>query len=209
MRRLYSFLRWCPGLTGLYLRQKFYPRLFARCGRRVLFGRFVDFRFPRRICIGDHAVIHDNVFLDAGRARTSAPVITIADHVFVGAGTGLHAGSGGISIGSGSSLGSFCAIIGGAAMVEIGADVLLAAYCRVGPAAEEEGVSEEQAGSRGPTVIGPGGWLGVRSHVLPGARIGEGSVVGAHARVCADLPDYVVAVGRPARVIRHRRSHKG
>jgi acetyltransferase-like isoleucine patch superfamily enzyme len=38
--------------------------------------------------------------------------------------------------------------------------------------------------------------------VLPGVRIGEGSVVGFRAVVTADVPPGVVVAGNPARVVR-------
>lgn len=53
-----------------------------------------------------------------------------------------------------------------------------------------------------PIAIGDGVWLGGGVIVLPGVTIGENTVVGAGAVVTRDLPDGVVAVGNPARVIR-------
>lgn len=53
-----------------------------------------------------------------------------------------------------------------------------------------------------PVAIGDDTWLGEHVCVLPGVRIGNGVVVGAGAIVTADLPDYVIAVGSPARVIK-------
>ena len=43
------------------------------------------------------------------------------------------------------------------------------------------------------------------SIVLPGVTIGEGCVVGAGSVVAKDLPDFAIAVGNPAKVIRDRR----
>lgn len=51
-------------------------------------------------------------------------------------------------------------------------------------------------------VVGAGSWLGYGVVVLPGARIGRNAVIGAHAVVIGDIPDWSVAVGVPARVVR-------
>ena len=53
-------------------------------------------------------------------------------------------------------------------------------------------------------VIGPDVWLGHGVKVLPGNRIGAGVVVGSNAVVTRDLPDYAVAVGVPAQVVKYR-----
>ncbi len=53
-----------------------------------------------------------------------------------------------------------------------------------------------------PVRIGDGSWIGHNAVVLPGVTIGRHVVVGAGAVVTSDLPDFSVAVGSPARVIR-------
>jgi acetyltransferase-like isoleucine patch superfamily enzyme len=53
-----------------------------------------------------------------------------------------------------------------------------------------------------PVHIGSDSWLGHGAMVLPGATIGRHVVVGAGAVVTGELPDFSVAVGNPARVIR-------
>ncbi len=45
-------------------------------------------------------------------------------------------------------------------------------------------------------------WIGGGVIILPGVTIGEGSVIGAGSVVTKDVPDHVVAVGDPCRVIR-------
>ena len=53
-----------------------------------------------------------------------------------------------------------------------------------------------------PIEIGDGAWLGQNVVVCPGVRIGRGAVVGANAVVRDDVPDFSLAVGVPARVVR-------
>ena len=53
-----------------------------------------------------------------------------------------------------------------------------------------------------PVSIGDGSWLGAGVVVLPGSQIGKHVVVGANSVVTGHLPDFCVAVGSPARVIK-------
>ena len=52
-----------------------------------------------------------------------------------------------------------------------------------------------------PVVIGEGSWLGEHVCVI-GASIGKHCVIGANSVVTKDIPDFCVAVGAPARVIK-------
>lgn len=52
-------------------------------------------------------------------------------------------------------------------------------------------------------TIGDNVWIGGSVTVLPGVRIGDNTVIGAGSVVTLDIPDMVVAVGNPCRVIRH------
>src|SRR5690242_4813602 len=54
-----------------------------------------------------------------------------------------------------------------------------------------------------PISIGDNVWLGGGVVVCPGVTIGANTVVGAGAVVTRDLPADVVAVGNPARVVKH------
>ena len=53
-----------------------------------------------------------------------------------------------------------------------------------------------------PVHIKKGAWIGAKSIIMPGVTIGEGSVVGSGAIVTHDVPDHVVVVGSPARVLK-------
>jgi sugar O-acyltransferase (sialic acid O-acetyltransferase NeuD family) len=54
----------------------------------------------------------------------------------------------------------------------------------------------------GTVHIGEGSFIGAGAVVTPGTKIGKWSVVGAGAVVIRDIPDYVIAVGNPAKVIK-------
>jgi acetyltransferase-like isoleucine patch superfamily enzyme len=50
-------------------------------------------------------------------------------------------------------------------------------------------------------TIGDGAWIGENVCII-GASVGKGSVIGANSVVTKNIPDYCVAVGSPARVIK-------
>jgi sugar O-acyltransferase (sialic acid O-acetyltransferase NeuD family) len=56
----------------------------------------------------------------------------------------------------------------------------------------------------GNVTIGEGCYIGMGSNVIQGLTIGAGSVVGAGAVVTRDLPNFVTAVGVPAKIIKTR-----
>jgi maltose O-acetyltransferase len=56
-----------------------------------------------------------------------------------------------------------------------------------------------------PVVIGDYVFIGPRSIILPGVRIGKGSVVAAGAVVTKDVGDYQIVAGIPAKVIGTRK----
>jgi acetyltransferase-like isoleucine patch superfamily enzyme len=51
-------------------------------------------------------------------------------------------------------------------------------------------------------IIHQGAWIGENAILLPGVTIGKKSIVGAGSIVTKDIPDYAMAVGNPARVIK-------
>lgn len=53
-----------------------------------------------------------------------------------------------------------------------------------------------------PVSIGSCVWIGEGAAVLPGARIGDGCIIGAHAVVKGEIPAYTVAAGAPARPVK-------
>jgi maltose O-acetyltransferase len=55
------------------------------------------------------------------------------------------------------------------------------------------------------TVIEDDVWIGARALILPGRKIGKGSIVAAGSVVTKDVPPYTVVGGNPAREIRKRK----
>jgi len=54
------------------------------------------------------------------------------------------------------------------------------------------------------TAVGNDVWLGDGATVMPGARLGNGVIVGARSVVTGAIPDYAIVAGNPARVVRMR-----
>lgn len=53
-----------------------------------------------------------------------------------------------------------------------------------------------------PVLLKKGCMIGMESMIMPGVTIGEGSIIGAAALISKDIPDWVMAVGAPAKVIK-------
>jgi acetyltransferase-like isoleucine patch superfamily enzyme len=64
-------------------------------------------------------------------------------------------------------------------------------------------------GAAYPVVIEDDVWVGANTFVLPGARIGRGSVIGANSVVSSIIPPMVVARGNPATVVFDYREESG
>lgn len=58
--------------------------------------------------------------------------------------------------------------------------------------------------NKGDTVVGNDVWIGYDALIMPGVRIGDGSIISSRSVVVSDLPPYSVAGGNPAKVIRRR-----
>lgn len=54
-------------------------------------------------------------------------------------------------------------------------------------------------------IIGNDVWIGANVVVLKGVKIGNGALIGAGAIVTKNIPDYAIAHGNPAKVIKYRK----
>jgi acetyltransferase-like isoleucine patch superfamily enzyme len=55
---------------------------------------------------------------------------------------------------------------------------------------------------KGPIIIDEKSWIGMNVAILGKVTIGKHCIIGANSVVIKDIPDYSVAVGNPARVIK-------
>lgn len=94
-------------------------------------------------------------------------------------------------------------------LVHLERDVLLAAGVHIPSGGETHGTEDldrpirDQEGRRALVRVGEGTWVGSAAIIL--ADVGRHCVIGAGAVVTKPLPDYVIAAGVPARIIRSRR----
>jgi len=142
----------------------------------------------RYIRIGSDTMIGPQVTLSAGmvpgQQMLSEQVVTIGDRCLIGKGSGI--------------VGHF--------QIDIGNDVWTGHHVYITD--QNHGYDDatlpisQQVMPERPVSIGDGSWLGHGTVVLPGACIGRHVVIGANSVVTGEIPDYSVAVGVPARVIK-------
>lgn len=198
---------WVPGALGLLLRSKLYPLILGRVGRNVAFGVNLVLRHPRKISIGDNVVIDDNCCLDAkGTTNTG---IRLADGVFVGRNTILSCKNGDILLDEEANVG-FNVEVFSAARVRVGKRVLIAAYTYLVGGDHLYDRTDVAVLHQGRTARGievdDNVWLGTHVVVTDGSRVGRDAIVGAGSVVIGDVPEFHIAAGSPARVIRDRRA---
>ena len=160
--------------------------------------------------LGNHVFVDDRVVLfQRQRSDQRGGRMQIGDKVAIYRDCILETGYGGeLSVGAGSSLHPRCQINAYVESIRIGSDVMLAPNCALYSynhgTAPELPISKQSLQSDGPIEIGDGAWLGVGVIVLANVRIGEGAVVAAGSVVRHDIPDFAIAAGSPAKVIRSR-----
>ena len=149
-------------------------------------GKRVEVRSPERLTFGKGVIIDSGVLLHCGGMQWSD-------------------GKGGISIGDSSYIGPN-SVLFGAGGIEIGAGVLISPGVVITSHqhtfAEAHRWMREQPSEFSPVVIEDNVWIGSNATILPGLRIGSGSVIGAGAVVTRNVPPKTLCVGVPARAIR-------
>jgi acetyltransferase-like isoleucine patch superfamily enzyme len=142
----------------------------------------------RYIHIGKDTMIGTHVALSAGMVPgqqcLTNPVVRIGDRCLIGRGSGIV----------------------GHLAIDIGNDVWTGHHVYITD--QNHGYERTdvpislQTQPEEAVVIGDGSWIGAGSVILPGANIGKHVAIGANSVVNGDIPDYSVAVGAPARVVK-------
>jgi acetyltransferase-like isoleucine patch superfamily enzyme len=132
--------------------------------------------------------------------------LEIGPQTYFEPGVWLTSDSGRISIGGGSLL-NLNVMVAAVDSVSIGEHCMLANGCLVTDGDHrfddpERPVPWQGFTSKGPVVIGDNVWLGANVVVTSGVTIGRRAVIGANSVVTTDIPEFSVAAGAPARVLR-------
>jgi dTDP-4-amino-4,6-dideoxy-D-glucose acyltransferase len=158
---------------------------FARCGHNVLIDDTV------RIVGFGNITIANNVRIDAHVLIIASGPIEIGSYVHISANCYLE-GRGAIDIGDFANLSSYVSLH------SVSDD--FSGRSLTNPMVPEHLKTLDQ----GKIVIGRHAVLGTKSTVLPGVRIGEGGILGAHSMAKADIAAWTINAGVPAKPIGER-----
>jgi acetyltransferase-like isoleucine patch superfamily enzyme len=173
----------------------------------VRYWRFAVFKLrnPRVVTRG-------LVFLDRGvelYVRPDLGRLILGRWVHLGVNTALRCHEGTLAVGDKAVLGRDVSV-NCYLDIEVGTSALIAdtvyisdfdhRFTDLGRPIKDQGITKSRV------RIGADVWLGTKVTVAQGVVIGRGAVIGANAVVTRDIPDYAVAVGVPARVIKDRRA---
>jgi acetyltransferase-like isoleucine patch superfamily enzyme len=162
---------------------KFYIEQFENIGFNIIFESGVLVFHPENISISDNVYIGHNTILK-GYYKNK---IRIGKNTWIGQGCFIH-GAGGVRIGNSVGIGPMVKIITSNHSDSVDLDI---------PIMSNELVFNE-------VVIEDNCDIGVNTTILPGVKIGKGSIIGAGSVVTKDVPVFTIAAGVPARIIRTR-----
>lgn len=185
-----------PHKARVYL-AKMNPRGYISTKAIIFHGNFQH---------GSHIFVDDRVVLFQ---REQGGAMVFGDRVFIYRDNILETGYGGsLTIDNEASIHPRCQINAYVSDIHIGKGVMLAPGCALYPydhgTDRSSSIRTQSLTSKGNIEIGDEAWLSFGVLVLGGVRIGAGAVIGAGAIVTDDIPDYAIALGRPAEVVKYR-----
>jgi acetyltransferase-like isoleucine patch superfamily enzyme len=171
------------------------------CGERVEVGDYTSIGFltiirGKEICLGAHVQIGSLTFLDTPHIEIGEDT-KINEQVFVG---GLQSPDSRFVVGRNCQILQM-SFINPAQSVVIGDDSGIGGHCLIFGHSSFHSQFEGYAVEFAPVEIGSNVGLAWRVFVLPGSKIGDGTMVGANSIVSGTLPPSSMAVGSPARVV--------
>ncbi|RZS39027.1 acetyltransferase-like isoleucine patch superfamily enzyme [Herbihabitans rhizosphaerae] len=173
----------------------------------VRYWRLLKFRIAN-----PHVILRGMVFLGKDvelHCRPGFGRLEVGRWVHIGDGNAIRCHEGSLRIGDKAVFGRQN-VVNCYLDIELGAATLVADWvyiCDFDHVTDDITVPiKDQGIAKAPVRIGPDTWVGTKVSVLKGTRVGRGCVLGAHAVVRGDIPDYAIAVGTPARVVRDRRA---
>ena len=199
-----------PGALGIYLRKHLYRPLFRKVGRKVLFGRNITLRQPHKIEIGNNTIIDDYCQLIVVGENSYG--IVLGDNIIINQNSRFKNdgfGDGYLEIGDNTMI-NYNTSISYGDHVKIGKNVLIGAYSFIIGALTHRfdridiPIIAQEKESKGGIIIEDNVWIGAGVYVLNGVKIGRDSIIGVGAVVTKNIPEFSIAVGVPARVIKKR-----
>lgn len=185
---LHEWISLVASIPSLLKSKFYYPAIFAEFGSHSILAKPTLLVLPRHIHIGDNVVIRPGVRLEIVRDATGkSPMLCIGNNTGIEQNVHIvchHR----VVIGNDVSITANCAIVDTTHPFDD-----IRSSVKVGSLIKNDDAFVE---------IGDGTFLGFGSIVLPNVRIGKGCVIGANSVVTRDIPDYSVAAGAPARILR-------
>lgn len=118
-------------------------------------------------------------------------------------------GEGQITFGDESYIGSYSTIqLSQDCLVHIGRKCMISHNVRMYTSTavtDQNFTNEDLMTKTGNIIIGDGVWIGANVFINPGIQIGDNAVVGANSVVTKDIPEFAIAAGLPAEIIRLKR----
>lgn len=160
---------------------------FKKIGKNsTIYKPYLQLSGLKNVVIGDNVTILNNVRIAVYGDSDNSSII-IGDRCYIGFG--------------------FTILSKASNKIIIGDDVLIASnVCitnenhGINPENETPYMNQDITGND--ISIGDGSWIGQNVCILPGVVIGKKSIIGAGSVVTKSIPDYSIAVGNPARVIK-------
>ncbi|MEG1947701.1 MAG: DapH/DapD/GlmU-related protein [Lachnospiraceae bacterium] len=169
-------------------------------GISYLYTKMIWGKAARLIRLPFHARNRKNIYITAGFTTGYCCRVTAGKQESV-------------NIGKHFVMGDFCQIEGQGG-IKIGSNVLMGSRVFIGTTSHGN-YSDDSSEQSSPNIppnerevcmekieIGDNVWIGNGVSVLKGVNIKKGSVIGANSVVVKDIPEYSIAVGAPAKVVK-------